>query len=577
GTWQTAVFAGIPVALAILSGHTTSLIYIGLATAIFLLYLLLTNCPRTLVLRQALIAGIVGLLLSGIQLLPLIEFSASSARVAEATFEFASRFSMPFGHLVTLLVPEYFGEPTRAGYWSVPNFTELTYYAGLLPLLGIPLAIRRPTYRTWLYLALIVIGLLLALGQYGFLYRLAYNLLPPFRLARAPGRAAYLFTFGVAGLLADTLTVWRAAAVAQRREWLGSWWRWLVGITAVLGLTTLVAIGAVFASVHPTDTSGRLWHQIGGWAWAVLLLVTGGLLLWHVLTSENINTRRYLVWGLLLFVVIDLWTFGYKFIQTAPVAVDPFWTEARQIIGETDQRVLPWGLNIFLQNGAKEVGLRSVFGYNALEVAANIELAASVPDPRSTAYDVLGVAYVLSQGPLDNYLDGERPLSFVGNGEHVWVYQRARVLPIVRLVGQAEVIPDRQLAINRVHAPDFNPETAVILSDSPDCEPAPPTNSHARVLTSTPGYWQIETTSDTPAILVVSETAYPGWQVNIDGQPAQPLTAYTAIRAVCVPPGTHIVEWQFVPRIFWEGGALTLVGFLILGWAYWRNRLAVKM
>ncbi|MEZ4516945.1 MAG: hypothetical protein R3C44_08945 [Chloroflexota bacterium] len=41
-----------------------------------------------------------------------------------------------------MLIPEFFGEPLQVGYWSVPTFEELTYYAGVLAVLGIILALR---------------------------------------------------------------------------------------------------------------------------------------------------------------------------------------------------------------------------------------------------------------------------------------------------------------------------------------------------------------------------------------------------------------------------------------------------
>ena len=73
-----------------------------------------------------------------------------------------------------------------------------------------------------------------------------------------------------------------------------------------------------------------------------------------------------------------------------------------------------------------------------------------------------------------------------------------------------------------------------------------------------PGFWRIRTNSPTPALLILAESAYPGWQVTVDGQEAEALTAYTTIRAVCVPAGEHIVEWEFMPTVFMAGGAITL-------------------
>ncbi len=45
----------------------------------------------------------------------------------------------------------------------------------------------------------------------------------------------------------------------------------------------------------------------------------------------------------------------------------------------------------------------------------------------------------------------------------------------------------------------------------------------------------------------------------MDGQTAQGLRAYGAIRAVCVDAGEHRVDWTFRPRIFLVGGAITII------------------
>jgi uncharacterized membrane protein YfhO len=84
------------------------------------------------------------------------------------------------------------------------------------------------------------------------------------------------------------------------------------------------------------------------------------------------------------------------------------------------------------------------------------------------------------------------------------------------------------------------------------------------------GYWRIETESAEPALLVLSETAYPGWRATVDGERVAWQTAYTALRALCVPAGEHVIEWHFVPLSFAWGGVLTLVGLGIVGLA-WRQ------
>ncbi len=569
--WAAGLLAGVPWGLAILAGHTASLIPLGIAWGAFAFYLWRRQRDGR-VLLQALLALAAGLALSAVQTLPFAQFLAASTRATGASFEFATAYSLPPAHLITLLVPEYFGEPVRAGYWSVPVFEELTYYAGVLPLLLLPVALRRPRRELPLWGLLMVLGLWLAMGRYSPLYQIAYRWLPPLRLARAPGRFALLYTFGAAMLAGPALSAWqrwRARRPAARLLWATA------GAGALAGVAALAATGALFATQHPSDTSGRLWHQVGGWGWFLLVLLLGAGLLGALLRARGQAARRWLAAALLLLALADLWQLSAKFVRLESATPTPMWADAYALVGDTEERVLPWGLSIFEQNGAGESGLRSVFGYNALEPAATVALASSIPDPRSTAYDLLGAGYVVAEQPQDGFTDGERPLALVGQQGNAWLYRRARVLPIVRLVPQVEVIPDDGAAISRLHEAEFDPATTAILRAAPDCAPEQGDEAGSATLVAhEPARWEIATESATPALLVVAEAAYPGWRVTVDGEPATPLTAYTALRAVCVPAGSHTVVWSYAPRVFVAGGLLSAAAVVALAAAAYLLRRA---
>lgn len=579
----SGMMAGVPLALAILAGHTTSLLYIGLVYGAFALYLAITSHDWKIVLRQLILAGLIGLLLSAVQLLPLAEFATASSRASEATLEFATQFSFPPTHLITLLIPTFFGEPVQTGYWSVPSFDELTYYASVLALVGLVLAARRPSKLAIFYFIIIALGLLLAFGSYGFLYEIFFRFVPGFQLARAPARAAFLYTFAAAALLGEAIAIWERT---DKSEKLNNLLGLFLAIIMIAGTAGLAVTSAVFASQHPSNTSGRYWHQIGGWTVAILLLVIGVILLWRYLISNRVaanghqsrtNHRtpisNYLFFALALLLITDLWLFGWKFVRPESMTPHPLWLEAKAIIGESNGRVLPWGLSIFEQNGAGQVGLHSVFGYNALEVGANTAFTGSVPDPRSSAYDVLGARYVLAQTPLENYLDGERPLTLLDRTDNVLIYERARVLPIARLLTHFELIPDAQSATERIHQPDFDPTTTAILAHEPACNLTDSETAGTAVITDqSDGFWRIETTSDVPALLILSETAYPGWRVFVDGEQTAWQKAYTAVRAVCVPAGNHVVEWHYQPNVYWIGGLISLFGLCLVGLALWQIR-----
>lgn len=565
GRWETAVIAALPFGLAVLAGHYPSFLYMGLLWGALALYFWLMEAgKRTMVLRQAGIMLVVGLALAAVQLVPFVQYSAATSRVATADYEFATDYSLPPAHLITLLLPEFFGEPTRAGYWSVPTFEELTYYAGILALLGLLLALRRPTPLTWFYVLLMIIGLWLAFGRYGVLYRFAFDWLPPFRIVRAPGRAAFLFLVAATALLGHALSHWQAVPVAERRTQLTSYWRWALTTGGLALFTALAVTGALFMAIHPTDKSGRLWQQIGGYSIALLILSLGGALIWAYLTTEDERRRR--VWGgaLLLLAVADMWLFAFKMVRLETAVPDPIWVDVKAMVGDELVKVLPWGVSEFSQTFPLTMEIYSMFGYASLQPEDVIALASSVPDPRSTAYDVLGAELVVAPVPLEQFTGGERPLALLAQRGNTWIYRRGRVLPVARLVNQIELIADAQTATSRIHQPDFDPATTVILAQEPDCalQTAPP--GAATILDATPGYWRIRAQTSAPALLILSETAYPGWQVTVNGVRENWYTAYTAVRAVCVPAGESEVIWQFRPTIFLWGGLVTLMALLFL-------------
>jgi hypothetical protein len=573
GDIWSAVAAGAAIGMAFLAGHTPSFLYIGAIWLTFVGYFLLERKDdRTIVVRQAALMFLVGLGLSAVQLLPFAQLSLASQRLSSADFDFASAYSFPPAHLVTLLFPEFFGEPTRIGYWSVPTFEELSYYAGLMVVVGIVLALRKRSRLAWFYILLMIVGLWMAMGSYSALYKIAYEILPVVRFLRAPARSAIVYVFAGAALLAHALSGWQAWPLEKRSEKIRSLAKGSLLVVGLAGISALAATGAVFMAVHPTDNSGRLWHQIGGYAISIVVLVIGIGAVWGLLATSNNERakRRLLAGGLLVLIVADLWSFGAKLIVLDDFHPNQMWQDAKEFIGDSSDLVVPWGVSIFDQSGSMEVGLRSVFGYQALEPSAMVAFTSHVADPRSSAYDVLGARYVIAPVPLEQFTEGDSALSLASQSGAAWVYERPRALDVARLVYKAEVIEDDAQAIGRVHEPDFDAQHTVILDGEPDCQLGPemPDYGQVTVEETRPGYWRIRTRSAASGMLVLAESDFPGWQATIDSDAQPHSRAFTAIRAVCVPEGEHVVEWRYRPTVFVIGGLISLFGLVlvILAW-----------
>ena len=87
---------------------------------------------------------------------------------------------------------------------------------------------------------------------------------------------------------------------------------------------------------------------------------------------------------------------------------------------------------------------------------------------------------------------------------------------------------------------------------------------------------EIEVQTDTEGYLFLSDPFYPGWQAEVDGEPAQLLRANYAFRAVAVPAGSHRVTMEFRSGSWYAGlgiSAFTAAVLMLLGaWALWRRR-----
>lgn len=85
----------------------------------------------------------------------------------------------------------------------------------------------------------------------------------------------------------------------------------------------------------------------------------------------------------------------------------------------------------------------------------------------------------------------------------------------------------------------------------------------ARIIRHEDNRVEIETSSDAPAMLVMSEKWDPDWRAWLDGMPVKIFKANFLMRAIEAPPGKHVVLMEYRPsmRPFW----FSTVSVAILG------------
>lgn len=157
---------------------------------------------------------------------------------------------------------------------------------------------------------------------------------------------------------------------------------------------------------------------------------------------------------------------------------------------------------------------------------------------------------------------------FVEDSGGARIYENTRALPRAWFVSEAiNLAPEDVLrTIKTSRLPDgreFDP-ARMALVEKPLASIAGGPSGSARVVNISETVMEVETTSAAPALLVTSDVYYPGWEVSVDGAAVELFRANYAMRGVQVPAGRHTVRFEFKPKTFYYGAAISAVSLLAL-------------
>jgi hypothetical protein len=157
----------------------------------------------------------------------------------------------------------------------------------------------------------------------------------------------------------------------------------------------------------------------------------------------------------------------------------------------------------------------------------------------------------------------------------VALFRNPGFAPRFYLVGRVEAYDNVGHARARLLSPAYDPRAAVLLPaeqaaavgapGSDEAALSPPV--HVVVQRLAAHVVELDVSSPLGGVLVTSEASYPGWESRVDGRPVDTLLVNTAFRGVAVPPGSHRITMQYVPRSFRAGLALSAAALLALALA----------
>ncbi len=568
-----AAGAGVVFGISTLEGHLQITLYIGCALVVAAIAEA-AGARRSWrgwgksLLALAIAAGVaVGL--SALVLLPTLEYARLSPRAGLSYWE-AARYSLIPGLLGEMVVPALFNSREPAIYWGVWDRVAVGYvgvFSLLVAGLGV-LLVRGKRIR--LFVTLAAIAFLLALGGESVIHGWVYQWLPGFGQLRAPARFVLLLDFALAALAALGLDRLLSPLERRARRAFDRAWRGLVWLG---GATVLV--GGAWAYLVIFQAQGRdptLFWRVSSAASGVIfaLVVLGTGLAWLGLRRSGRLPRGTLAWLAVGIVFVDLATVGaYTDLGDRP-PTDGFdhpqavnFLKSDPDFFRIDSRTDVW--DTWQPDLALLAGLYDISGVdNPLVIADMHRYWEGTGGRSSTLYDLLGVRYVL--GSKEVTLDWDKfSLAFDGDPT-VNVYRNEFAMPRAFVVHRAAVATDHEDAWTRVHLPEFDPATTVILEGGQllDGPANAGDTAEVEVVRYEPHLVEISLSSPVEGYLVLSDPYYPGWQAVVDGVPAAILKADYAFRAVEVPAGDHRVTMSFTPVTWRLGLAISAASLLVL-------------
>ena len=563
-TWRALLPGMAAIGIALLAGHTPLIIITGWALAAMWAYHAAQNDDLV---RDGWRAGwrlaviaIGGALLGAVMILPAAELSQFATRSA-GDFDFAMQYELPPVQVISALaLPDLFGHPyvEPSLYWGDLFFEEDTAYAGLLPLLAIPLILRFLRREAWYFLGLIALGLVLSLGLEGVLLPLLARWVPGFGFFRVPARNLLLVVIGLSGLTALLITELQTRTLEERQTTLEPVLKhWLpVAITLAFGLAVFFA--GWFASASHVEPMPHRAKQIANTLALVGMIGSG---IWLVLWLWTRPDPKAASWALritTLLIVLDAWRIVIPLVSIDQVFEAPAWTGARTNIpaGTANRTMVLPAFNV-PSNTAMVAQYPHVYGYDPLEIGDFNELATLTDqfDPTTRINTLFGVNYIISDQPLE-----DEQFELIGIAYESYYYARTNPFPRAWFPTEVVVEPDDDAVRSALIQADVNLLTTVYVDQEPGCEPGSGT---ATITDYDLNDVAIQTGGD-GGLLVLSDQYYPGWEAKVDGSEVEIRRTNTVLRGVCVPAGTHTVTFSYRPLSFYAGAAISAAA-----WGLW--------
>lgn len=567
-------------------GHAQTAVYVIL---ICFIYYVSLSLSRNISIKKILFHSwfiLLGFGMSAIQLIPTIELFLYSARNSPESAAVFHHFQLDWKHLITFLVPDFFGNPASGNFWG-KDYGEFILYVGIVVLVFtlIGLVVQWKNKIVRLFFILGIFSLLFALPS--FFSELLLLLKIPVLSSGIPSRALFIFQFSCV-----TLSAFGIEHVYKKNYLSKFPFLLLLGVYFCIWVFVYI-IPVIFPSLPLIPFLSVAKRN---------LFLPSVICLWTLLLIFLMKKKPALrVFVFLVFLVLMSFEYQYFLYKYSPFSPLSYFFPTHQLITYLKEESNPY--RVFGYDTARldtniqtQWRILSPEGYDPLYIRRYGEfvygsykkqenniprsdtffentLASEDSDKKQRLMNLLGVRFIVAKDDTLRYSWRPKTSEYPKNKydllfqQNVWqVYKNKDSLPRAAIFYNYAVIKNDDTIIQTFFQKDFSYKSIIILEEKPlqSLQKENQEIKPAVIKKYSPNRVDIEVDTKSSGMLFLSDTYYPGWKAYLGQKETKIYRADYIFRAVFVPGGKHTVSFVYQPISFIIGLFTSIVSVLIL-------------
>lgn len=582
--YKLLFFLALTSLFSILAGYIQGFFYIVLVVVFY--FLIKAHHHKKLTIKKSILFFfplLFAVLISLFQIIPTLELFASSSR-GNYGLEDISHLLNPAYYLITVIAPDFFGNPAARNYWFLGTYIERVSYFGLIPFVFAIFAALDlfKKIEVKIFSIIFIVSLILATD---LLITKYFYLIPiPVISTTVPTRLLSLFAFSGSMLAAFGFDYFIKSKDNKK-------------LLAVCLIINVLLFGAlIFTYFYPNFNKEALSNLLVSRKNLILPFVYCLVLTVIVLLySKQKTLQKLIVYFLIFMVSFELF---YYFQKITPFSPREFLYPQTPVIKFLKEnagisRFWGYGSGYIESNFQTFDGTFSPEGADPLHIKGYTELLSSskngeipniLPRPdanispgfgkedlkgnafRQEVLNILGVKYVLHRkdflGPdLDTFSQDSYKL--VWENKPWQVYENLTVVPRIFITNKYRVAENKKEALRILYDDSFNETEEILLFENPRINMSQDLLSSAKLVSYDPNKVVIRTNSNGEGLLFLSDNYYPGWIAKIDDNRTKIYTANYSFRAVKIPTGSHQVIFEYKPKSFYYSLYVSFISLVI--------------